>query len=284
MAISQETAIVATDPAAQIVSWNAIIAGALAATAISFLLIAFGSGLGLSISSTSPTWRDSSTALSVLSGAYLIFVALVSFGAGGYVTGRFGNRIGSIAANEVEFRDGMHGVLAWAIAVILGAMLTIATAHALSSATTSTAQSASSPSVVGENTLAYELDQLFRSDREPPRGDAADARAEAARILLTSSGHSGVSQDDHDYLVRLVGMRTGLSPSEAQTRVDGVIARAHDALKRARESAVVVAFMAAAAIFVGAVVAWLAAREGGRERMAGGLPEWRWSLARRPRM
>src|SRR5689334_3950631 len=72
--------------------WTAVIAGAIVAAALSSILLAFGLGVGLSIASTSPSWRDTSVALVLLSGLYLILQAVLSFGAGGYVAGRIAGR------------------------------------------------------------------------------------------------------------------------------------------------------------------------------------------------
>src|SRR5437762_11246789 len=68
--------------------WTPAIAGALIATALSAVLIAFGTAIGLGVVSAAPTWRDASVALWLLSGIYLILVSLVSFGLIGYVAGR----------------------------------------------------------------------------------------------------------------------------------------------------------------------------------------------------
>jgi hypothetical protein len=66
-------------------SWGAIIGGSIAAAALALVLNGFGLALGLSISSASPTWRDTSFALVLLSGLYLVLVALASYALGGYV-------------------------------------------------------------------------------------------------------------------------------------------------------------------------------------------------------
>jgi hypothetical protein len=68
--------------------WTPVVAGAVGAAAFSFILVTFGTAVGLGISSTSPTWRDASIALALLSGLYLILQALISFGFGGYIAGR----------------------------------------------------------------------------------------------------------------------------------------------------------------------------------------------------
>src|SRR6201999_3632997 len=75
------------------VEWRAIFAGAVVAAGISATLLAFGTAIGLSLASAAPTWRDSSPWLSALSGIYLLFVALCSFGFGGYVAGRLRTRL-----------------------------------------------------------------------------------------------------------------------------------------------------------------------------------------------
>src|ERR1700759_3409980 len=80
------------------VEWRTIIAGAVVAAGITFTLMAFGSAIGLSLMSTAPTWRDSSPWLWILSGIYLVFVALCSFGFGGYVAGRMRATLGDIFA------------------------------------------------------------------------------------------------------------------------------------------------------------------------------------------
>lgn len=277
MAVVEERTVV---PLGSDVHWGAVIAGAIAAAALSFVLLAFGTGIGLATSSVSPTWRDASFALWFLSGIYLIFVAILSFGLGGYVAGRMRGRLATVAAaEELEFRDGMHGLLAWALAIVIGAVLAIGAASLAAPAVTPGSGNAGpSTSVAGENTIAYELDQLFRSTRPIDAAEMTQARGEAARILLTSSSHTGVTAEDRDYLTMLVASRAHVPPAEADARVTKAIPRAHDALKRARQAGVMIAFLSVVALLLGAAVSWYAAREGGREREIGGAPTWRsWS-------
>ena len=68
--------------------WTPVIAGALAATALSMILVTFAAAVGLGVSSTAPTWRDASVALWLLSGLYLILQAIISFAFGAYIAGR----------------------------------------------------------------------------------------------------------------------------------------------------------------------------------------------------
>jgi len=245
-----------------------VIAGAIAAAAMASVLHAFAVAIGLAVSSTSPTWRDASFALWALSGLYLIFVALVSYGCGGYLAGRV-RSTWVTSKDETEFRDGAHGVLVWALATLLTAALAFSAAAAATRLVAPGGGAAgASSSVGGENLIAYDLDRLFRSEQRPPSVDMAYTRAEAARILLTASGHSGVAADDRAYLVRLTTASTASDASEAQMRVDTAIAHARDNIGRARRGGVVLAFTLGAAALLGAIVAWFAAGVGGGQRDA----------------
>ena len=57
---------------------------------------------------------DLMIALWLLGGLYLIFVAFISYGGGAYLAGRV--RSSWVASkDEIEFRDGAHGILVWAL-------------------------------------------------------------------------------------------------------------------------------------------------------------------------
>src|SRR3954463_4993772 len=86
--------------------WTPVIAGALAATALSLILVTFAAAVGLGVSSTAPTWRDASGALWLLAGVYLILQAIISFAFGGYVAGRLRRPLAAGPSDQVESRDG----------------------------------------------------------------------------------------------------------------------------------------------------------------------------------
>ena len=260
--------------------WGPIVAGAIAAAALALVLHSFALAIGLAVSSTAPTWRDASIALVVLSGLYVILAALAAYGLGGYVAGLLRSRATPAAPDEVEFRDGMHGLLVWALATLLVAVIGLATAQSLSRlAAPSGGAAGASTSVGGENLIAYDLDRLFRAERRP-NADLDYPRAEAARILLTTSSHRGMLPEDRTYLVRLVAAQTGLSQPDAERRVDDVAARAKENIARARKSAVILAFTAGAAALLGAAAAWFAACAGGRVRDGELSPHMLWDWGR----
>ena len=97
--------------------------GGLVAAAVFFVLISFATAIGLAVSSVSPTWRDTSVGLVVLSGAWVVLTAVGSFALGGYIAGRI-RSTWRTNPDEVHFRDGLHGLVVWSIAVIIGVGLT----------------------------------------------------------------------------------------------------------------------------------------------------------------
>jgi hypothetical protein len=250
--------------------WTPIVAGALAATALSLILVTFATAVGLGVSSTAPTWRDTSVAMWILSGIFLILQAVLSFGFGGYLAGRMRRPGVAGSPEQADTSDGLHGLTVWALAVVLGATLAaLVGASALNrNAPRSTTVSSAEP------LLSYELDRLYRSPRRAPNADLSSERAEAGRILLTSSSHSGLNSDDRSFLIQQVAAATGLSPADAERRVDNVVANSKTAIQRTRHSTIILAFSIATALLLGAIAAWAAACAGGRHRDGAALPGW----------
>ena len=250
--------------------WTPIVAGAFVAAAVSSILVTFGAAIGFGVSSTAPTWRDASIALWVASGIYLILQALVSFGCGGYVAGRCRLPYEGGAGEDIERRDGLQGIASWALAVVIGILLTAVIAMGASRPGNLTQPtSTTEPSV-----LSYEIDHLFRPARRSPDLNVTPLRSEAARMLMTASSHSGVSPDDRNYLVQLVTATTGLAGTDAERRVDDIIGASKTAISRARAATIILAFSVAAGLLLGAVAAWAGAGAGGRHRDGIRLSDW----------
>ena len=252
------------------IEWSPIILGALTAAAVSSILLTFGTAIGLGVSSTSPTWRDASIALWLLSGIFLVLQALVSFACGGYLAGCTRSPYAPAAAEDVEQRDGWHGIASWALAIIIGTTIAALIGMAANRPTALTTPAAASEPAV----LSYEIDHLLRAPRRLPSAEIAPIRAEAARILLTSSGHRGVSADDRGYLIQIVSGATGLSGADAERRVDSVISDSRKAISNTRASTIILAFSLATSLLLGAIAAWAGAEAGGRHRDGMPLPAW----------
>jgi len=259
--------------------WTGIIAGAICASALAFVLHALAGAIGISLSSTAPTWRDSSAVLVLLAGCYLILVALASYSFGAYVAARLRPASPTTAPETAEFRDGVDGLLVWALATLLTGLIALAIVQATSRVAAPSGTSAEM-STAGESIIAYDLDRLFRSDRRPQaaEGNLNYPRAEAARILLTAPSHRGMQADDRAYLVRLVAAVTGIAPPDAERRVDQVIAQVKENISRARRTGIILGFMVGAAALLGAAAAWYVACTAGRHRDGRDTlhPLWDW--------
>ncbi|KUO60560.1 MAG: hypothetical protein APF80_02565 [Alphaproteobacteria bacterium BRH_c36] len=104
------------------VDWSAVLAGTAIATAMSMLLYGFGAAVGLYVAQP---WSNSSETTTAISMAAIIFVAIAyiySLALGSYFTGRMRSRH-SFNTSEAQFRDGTNGLVVWAIALIVGAVI-----------------------------------------------------------------------------------------------------------------------------------------------------------------
>src|SRR5689334_11298470 len=209
------------------VSWPAIFAGAFVMAAASLVLLALGSGVGLAMVSPWPGSGASLTTFGIVTALGLIVVQWLSAGLGGYVTGRLRTKWAGLHTHEVFFRDTANGLLAWAAASVIGALLLASAASSVVSGTATMAagvatgaaagasqaatQSATRPGGATADPTGYFVDSLFRTDRPATNGSDADVRAESTRILANGIRNGEVSAPDKAYLAQLVSRRTGMS-------------------------------------------------------------------------
>ena len=106
-----------SQPGSSYLEWGAILGGAMVAGAISVVFLQFGAGVGLAVGA--PTLEDGGVSWNVLvAGLWVAVVALASSSAGGYLAGRMRSRWGDATEAEVEFRDGVHGLVVWGVATL----------------------------------------------------------------------------------------------------------------------------------------------------------------------
>jgi len=264
------------------VAWAAIIVGALAAVAITLLLVALGSGIGLSSVSPWTALNPSATTFTLLAAVWLIIVQWLSSALGGYLAGRLRTKWAGVHTDEVFFRDTVHGFLAWALASILvAALATSSVSSAVSSAgraisnvaggAASTASQAATNQLSGSN--GYFLDTLFRKDQPDANAPPQEVRAEASRILTRSIANGGIDPGDRTYLAKLIATRIGISQQDAEKRIDDTVAQlkaAEEKVKQATEAARKASAQASFYLFFsmlnGAFIASTAGAIGGRQR------------------
>jgi hypothetical protein len=254
------------------VSWAAVVAGAIAAAALTLVLLAFGAGMGFS--AVSP-WGNSGVSASTFeigTGLYLIVVAMLASTIGGYVAGRLRTKWVGVHTHEVFFRDTAHGFLAWALATVLGAAVLTAAAGSFaggaSSGLASAAGMSATQSAKSGGPVDYYVDALLRSNPAASQNttDLRAARREIARILTTGLREGDVPVLDRTYVAQVVAARTGLNQAAAEKRVSDIIDQAKTALDNARKAAAKLSLWLTASLLIGAFSASLAATEGGYVR------------------
>ena len=277
---------VATENPASYVDWSAILAGAALASAVSFVLLAFGSAIGLSLTSVHSNTGISMVGFAIAAALWLVWVQVSGFMAGGYLTGRLRRRHFDATETESDIRDGSHGLTVWAIGVLIGATVAFSGVTTAVSTATSAVSSVVSGSVSAASDAVGNLDDSLLVDRlfrvEPsatptatPAGnaDTSAEREEITRVFASSIASGELTDADRQYVTSAIAARTGLSPEEVQQRVDQawtqveeLKASAAEAAERARRIAVVAAFITAASLLLGAVGAYYGAVMGGNHR------------------
>lgn len=278
------------------VSWAAIIGGAVVTAALALILLALGTGIGLSTVSPYGGSGASATGFTIAAAVWLIIVQILSSGMGGYLAGRMRTLWSGVHTDEVYFRDTAHGFMVWALGTLVSASLLTSAAGSLAgtgtqavgslvsgvgSSITSAAgavggaasqQASSNPSV-----QAYFTDMLFRGDKAASDPNNQQAATEAGRILARSLSQGEVSPGDKTYLGQLIAAKTGVSQADAEKRVDDVTGQAKaaaakaeqtakDAAEAARKGTAYFSLWLFASMLVGAFSATLAATFGGRAR------------------
>lgn len=246
--------------------WGAILGGTLIATALSFVLFAFGSAAG--IASVSPySWNNPSpTTITYVGAVYVSVVMIGSFLVGGYFAGRYRRPAGGTASvNERQARDGAHGLLMWALALLLGAGIAYCTTMTAARGVASTAGAAAA----NPDAVSAAVDRMLRPTTADPTNAARpeNSRAEVGRIISVSALTRGeISTEDRDYVARIVATEARIPQDDARKRVDATIEQAKQAANKARKVAAGIAFLIGALSMLAAGAAYWAAMAGGRER------------------
>ena len=249
------------------VAWAAIAAGAVAAAALTLVLVAFGAGLGLSAISPWSNSGVSVTSFKIGTGIYLCIVAVMSSAIGGFLAARLRTRIVGLHSNEVFFRDTAHGFLAWAFATLISATALASTISYVANGALTGLTGMSMQSAAPDPMQLY-VDRLFRTampgQAGAPSPQNSDVTAEVARLWKADFASSAdLAPTDRAYVAQVVAVHTGMSPADAQKRVDDVVAEAKSDADNARRSAAHLSFWVTAALLFGAFAASLAAAEGG---------------------
>ena len=287
------TKVVGVDPA-HYVDWCSIAAGAVVASAVSIVLFTFGTAIGLSMVSPYAGEGVSGAVYIATLGLWTLWVVASSFMAGGYISGRLRRRIGDGTEHEVEVRDGAHGLIVWASGILVASLLVALGVSGVLGAAVKAGGPAAAVAASNTGTRTdFTIDALFRAPPRPAVEVASGAapvmspmmsnsiereRAEVGRLFAFGTVKGELSADNKAHLARVVANRTGMSQAEAEQRVTQVLADAKAAADKARKAGVILGFLTAAMLLIGAAAAAWAATLGGRHRDQGTDHSafWRW--------
>ena len=181
---SAAEATVAARTGTSLVDWRAVIAGALLASALSFVLLTFGTSIGLSATSPWPNSGLSARVIASLAAFWVLAQQIGSFLVGGYVAGRLRAPSQGLARDDSSFRDGLHGALVWALGIALGTALALAAAGALARG----GMELGARGAASANPADLALDTLLRA---APGGGAGQSEAPAREARAEISPHPG---------------------------------------------------------------------------------------------
>jgi hypothetical protein len=236
-------------------------------------MLTFGSAVGLSMVSAEPGEGVSGRWVSIAAGLWFIWVVVSSIGIGAYLAGRLRHPAGDATDDEVELRDGMQGLVVWALAVVLG---TVMAANGIAGAVGLAARGGAA---VGGGVVEMASEPLASLTaglvRDPTGGGEVsltlyeDARA----ILVRGLSDGEIYAADRDWLVGRIAAETGQSPADVEARLDEateaartVWAEAQDAVEKGRRAALITAFVISATLLAAAAVGYFGAALGGRHR------------------
>ena len=262
------------------IDWSGVFVGAIVASALSWLLLTFGSAIGLL--AVSPYTLNANTAATVTMAAAVWFALtqIYSIGMGAYIAARLRPRVADGMEDEVYFRDGITGVTVWGLAIVLG--LIVAGMAATSAARTGAAVVSSAAGAAARQIdPAYTVDVLLRpAAAQPGQQPAAGAgqgreiteaeRAQVGRIVANSLAQGSMPQADQQYLTQLVADRTGLPREEAERRIvqtyEQAKATALETADTVRKATSFAGFWIVFIMLAAGMTAWWAGTIGGHHR------------------
>jgi hypothetical protein len=257
------------------IDWPGVFVGVIVASALSWLLLTFGSAIGLVSVSPYTVTRETGAALTLAAAAWFALTQIYSIAMGGYIAARLRPRHSLVESDEVAFRDGVTGLTVWGLAIIIGLALAGMIAYGAARTGAQLVGSAAGAAASQSDDATYTVDQLLRpaNPGQAPTGQAQDdaaTRQQVGRILANALVKGELPQADREYLNQLIAARTGIAPEEAQRRLtetyDRAKAAALEAADTARKATAAAGFWSVFIMFAAGLAAWWAGTVGGNHR------------------
>jgi len=245
----------------QYVDWSAVIAGAVLAAALSFVLLTAAATIGLSAVSLEE--RSYPRFVAWFAAFWAIAVPIGSLLAGAYVAGRMRPAL-TEQSSETGFRDGVHGALVWAASVVIGAFLAMSAVNTAGRVGATVAAGATEAAKVA--TPAVDTLLQLPAGAQGRQALSEEQRARIGRALASAVASGSLNPAARDDLNQTVAQATGIPPQDAEKRVNEAYQTVVRAVETSRKAAVAGGLLTVTALLFGLVAAWVAAQRGGHHR------------------
>ena len=206
------------------VSWSAVIAGALTAIAVSFIVISLGSGIGMElVSPYSYSSSPSASTMTVIGAVWLVFAQAVGFATGGYVAGGFAVRL-PIAHRWSGFRDGANGLVVWAIGVVITFFVLVTVVGKIGSVTGSAVAGIGSTAVglAGATSQSPSVDYFSETLLRPNAQNAGQNAGNGANAGATGGAAAATPTSGNEANGAAAGQANG-SAARQQAQVNRIL-------------------------------------------------------------
>jgi hypothetical protein len=257
-------------------SWGAVLAGAVVALSLQVLLSLLGIGIGLA--TVDPAVGDTPDAASfgIASGVFYAIVTLLSLFAGGWVAGR-------LAGMPVRTDGLLHGLVTWAVAMLLllyvvtttvgalvsGALGMVSSTLQAAAQSMQTAAGAAAQTDIGEDAL-NSLEQQARQLLGQAQQGAGEQDISGLLDQVMAMAQGGLSEQEQQRIIDQIVQRTGVTREEAQGQLQQLQTQYQEARAAAEEQARAAAQATSEAVsqgafwsFVGLLLGAIAAAVGG---------------------
>ena len=276
------------------VSWGAVFSGAVVALTIGLMLNALGAGVGATTVDAAARDTPSASTFGIGAAIWVLVSNLIGLAIGGYVAARL--------SGTSDNTDGtLHGLAVWGTTFLISAVLLGNLVAGIASTATAGASSVlggvargagSAVSAVGQqaanrvdNGTLQSMTQgvvdrvqgaLSGAGGNPAAMNSDQRKAEIGRLVTRRVTDGQLPPPDRDRLNALVAAEYGISPQEAQTRVQQAEQQATETARQAEETArraadaaatgtATAAFAVFAIMLLGAIASVLGARRGTRD-------------------
>lgn len=290
------------------IDWPGVFVGVVITLAMSWLLLTFGSAVGLISVSPYTFTAETGATLTIAAAIWFALTQIYSIAMGAYIAARLRPRAEGPNGDELTFRDGVSGLTVWGLSIVLGLVLSglIALSAARTGAEAAGAAATAAVSAARGAEPGYIVDMLFRpataaaaeapaqpSPAPAPEGSPAPAAEGAAaaprqvaalddntrtivsRIVTQALADGQIDAADKTYVAQLIAERTGMTRQQAEQRIDQTIADAKAAALKAadtaRKATSLIGFWIAFIMLAAGLAAWWAGTLGGYHRDEGTL-------------